>query len=271
MMNLKHCRLFAFSALALAPVASFAQTWVSYDKAQDVLLGFREAGQPDLVLDLGSYTTFNSAKTIPFSYLQGVYGSNLDGITWSAFGTIWTSSSDPNWKTVFATDPGTVNGVQVGVTGPWQNQSAALQAGSGTKIYSFGNGLNTAVSASLQNVSVLGSGTALSIVPNATSTDKSYTYLMTHTGTGNFMNTFQGGESVEQTLPAGFSAGSVDQKMDLYQLVPGGTGDATLLGTFDVAPGGTITYTPTPEPSTCALAALGFLGLVGSRWFRRRA
>ena len=29
--------------------------------------------------------------------------------------------------------------------------------------------------------------------------------------------------------------------------------------------------TPTPEPSTCALGALGFLGLVGSRWFSRRA
>jgi len=270
MMKFKHCRLFAFSALALAPVATFAQTWVSYDKTQDVLLGFREAGQPDLVLDLGSYTTFNSAKTIPASYLQGVYGSNLDGVTWSAFGTIWTSSSDPNWKTVFATDPGTVNGVQVGETGPWQNQSAALQASSGTKIYSFGGGLNTAVSASLQSVNVLAAN-ALTLAPNGTSTDKSYTYLMTHTGTGNFMNTFQGGESVEQTLPAGFSAGSVDQKMDLYQLVPGGTGNATLLGTLDVAPGGTITYTPTPEPSTYVLGALGFLGLVGSRWFARRA
>jgi hypothetical protein len=270
MMNLKHCHWFAFSALALAPVATFAQTWVSYDKTQDVLLGFREAGQPDLVLDLGSYTTFNSAKTIPSSYLQGVYGSNLDGVTWSACGTIWTSSSDPNWKTVFATDPDTVNGVQVGATGPWQNQSAALLAGSGTKIYSFGNGFNTVVSASLQSVNVLAAN-ALSLVPSGTSTDKSYTYLMTHTGTGNFMNTFQGGNSVEQTLPAGFSTGSVDQMMDLYQLVPGGTGNATLLGTFDVAPSGTITYTPTPEPWTYALAALGFLGLVGSRWFTRRA
>jgi len=251
----------ALAAVVVAPVAMFAQTWVGYNNTQDIMLGFRMAGKPDLVLDLGSYTTFNSAKTINASYLTGVYGSDLDGISWSASGTI----GDPNsadWKSIFATDP---------ITTAWQNKSSGILGQTSSKIVTFGGNLNTAVSLSLQNVTLLANN-ALTIVPSGSSLDKSYTYAMTHTGTGNFGGTFQG--NIESTLPTGFSAGATDQQMSFYELKPtdttGTPGAATLVGTFDVAPNGTITYTPTPEPSTYALAGLAFLGFAGARRLVRK-
>ncbi len=250
----------AVAATVLGPVALAGPTWTSFNQKTDILVGFRLSGKPDLVVDLGAYTGLTTTVTIPSSYLTGVFGNTLDNVTWSAFGSI-NDTTSPLYKTLFATDPAGT---------PWVDQSAALQASSNTKIYSFGNGLNTAVSASLQSVNVLAANT-LSLVPSGTSTDKSYSYLMTHNGTGNFMNTFQDGSSVEDTLPVGFSAGSVDQTMPFYELVAGGTGNATLLGTFDFNPNGTLTYQPVPESASFVfVGGLGLLGFAGARRLARK-
>jgi hypothetical protein len=248
----------AVAATVLGPVA-LADTWTPFNpKAGDILVGFRLSGKPDLVVDLGPYTGLTTTMTIPSSYLTSVFGGSLNNVTWSAFGSINDTSAGSLYKTLFATDPSGT---------PWVDQTAALQASSNTKIYTFGTGLNTAVNNSLQSVNVLAANT-LSLAPNGTSTDKSYTYLMTHTGTGNFMNTFQGGSSVEATFAG------VDQTMPFYQMVPDPSGSnppATLLGTFDFSPSGTLTYTPVPESASFALVGgLGLLGFAGVRRLARK-
>jgi hypothetical protein len=244
-------------------------TWVGYDNTQDIILGLRKAGSPDLVFDLGSYNTFNSARTIDGSLVTGVFGSNFDGVSWSVSGAI----GDPNstdWKTLFMTDPATVNGLPANKA--WQNKSSGILGQTTSKIGTLGGNLNTAVSLSLQSATLVANN-ALTITPNGASLDKSYTYAMTKNGTGNYGGTFQG--KFEGTLPTGFSTGATHQQMDFYEVQPtditGKAGASTLLGTFDFAPDGAITFTPTPEPSVCALAGLAFLGLAGGRWFKRRA
>ena len=278
----------ALAATVLAPVIAFGGTF-SFDSTQDVGLAFVKSGSPDLIVDLGSYGNLEKGK---FSInleatLTSVFGSSLDGVKWSAFGTIADPNS-PVWKSLFATDPQTINGSPSAKE--WQNKSSGILGQTSAKIVTAGNNLNTALSLSLQSATVMSDG-VLSIVPNGSGTDKSFSKQIT-TG-GNFSN-FQG--NTQKLLPTGFSLGSAHSQQDLFQLTPTDAvpsvvdgllglpagyfnGTSSFMGTFDLAPDGvlswgTIGQSPTDQalvPETSSFALVGGLGLLAFAGYRRVA
>jgi hypothetical protein len=239
----------------------------------DLLLGFRNGGAYDFVVDLGPASAFyTSASQAPFttfnitgysgSQLTSVFGS-LDNISFSVFGDVRSSTSAFGpLNTLWVTAPRMSLDVQ---SSPWSLRSTFQQANTGAKIDGIANGA-VSYGASIAPDAVFNTPTALRLDSTWNASGVSYTRGMT--AAGNFGGTFQG--DVENTTPVGFASGGAPLQSDLYMMEPG-SGDANELGYFTLRTDGSMTFTTIPEPSAMALAAAGFGMLLFRNHLRRRA
>jgi PEP-CTERM motif len=242
-------------AAALCEVAAQAQTF-NYQPG-DVLAAFREAGSPDLIIDLGSVSNFQQpgATSMNFSgvasALTTTYGS-LNGIYWSVFAYAANSTYAPV-NTLWMTDPrsnvNTQNTAPITGTSSEQNNVTgqlgaivdALSANYGTII----------ANQEIQLPTSLGSGNG--------GDPASYTTAL---GPGlDFNGTF--GQLFENLSPS--SATSVS---DFFQQNPSplhSPGTGTYLGDFSLGSNGSFSFVPAPEPSTWAMLGTGLFTLLAVR------
>lgn len=224
-----------------------AGTLTSYSIG-DVLICFRKSGGGgnDLVVDAGPISTFTNAtanQRIAVSAFSGaqlaVVGTN--NASWSAF-TWYDDTVSPNW-TLFVSRARTLLDKQ---TSPWQAKSGAVQQNSGlamqaippgAKDNSLFNGLNTATAV---------------IEPDASSGNQNYLTGQSYhtaldpnnTGDNNF-GAFSG--NPENTTLANFTTSGQVVRSDFYQIPPTGSGPVQLLGYFELATNGVMTYVAYPS------------------------
>jgi hypothetical protein len=236
----------------IALLASFAGSTVwagnldSY-AVGDVLLGFRNGGTYDLVVDVGPASTFinatnNQVITLNSTYFTTAQLNSAFSSSWAANGVYWTAFSwydstvSPNW-TLFMSNPRTILNVQAPA---WADQSAAVQKNTALEAESvpLGASFNT-------NFNVLNTSTAV-IEQNNSSGNPNYpqgqSYYDSINGEagGNWDNNFEG--NPENNTPGGFTTAI----SDFYQLTPGG-GNSTWLGYFELSASGAMVYVAYPS------------------------
>lgn len=237
----------------------------------DLLLGFRNGGANDFVVDLGPVTSWYAYSSLQpnttynitaynGSQLTTVFGS-LDNISFSAFADVRTTTN-PSFpiQTIWTTAPRMDINTQ---SDPLNQRSQFQQATTGAKIDGIANGAVT-YSVLPDNTGV-STATALEIPSTWNANGTSYTIGVGPNG--NFNSTFPA--SVENTTPTGFATGGTPVVSDLYELQPG-SGSGTYLGYFTLGTDGNMTFTTVPEPGVLSLiAAAGCLG--GVAIFRRKS
>jgi len=226
----------------------------------DVILALRQPGgpAPDLVVNLGSATNFNSVPlgvTITVSNLDvaqlNTAFTSLNLINWAVFGAVrapgGTFPQDTIWASARRTDPA----VQ---SSPWLRKVTYAQAIPVGQIASVG-----------QNAQSYGSLTPAG--PDNTSTGilipysdpSSYSTLVVdpyNASVADFGNTFgpgYGPGSVENTTPADFTSTDPLSRSDFYELLPGSQAISRLVGHFNFTPDGTLTFTAGAPPSITAI------------------
>ncbi|MGD0059303.1 MAG: DUF11 domain-containing protein [Verrucomicrobiia bacterium] len=233
--------LFVAAALFLGQSALHANIF-TYNNG-DVLLVFRQPGQPNLEVNLGPVSQFINASpgsqttisNFSSAQLQAAY-SSVAALNWAAISTIRGASvySLPV-NTLFLTNPRTNATTQ---TTPYNEQSTFQQASVGSLIATI------AGFGSTEGAVVWSSGTpanAISNTPNVViipeSDSSSYTSIAGDAGDlgGNFN---QG--DIENLTPSPFTSGST--RSDLYELEPGSS-PGTYLGYFEFDPDGTVSFT----------------------------
>jgi hypothetical protein len=237
----------------------------------DLLLGFRNGGVNDFVVDLGpitswyAYTALEPNTTYNITaynatQLTAVFGS-LDNISFSAFADVRTTT-DPNFpiQTIWTTAPRLSLSVP---SDPLSRRSQFQQATTGAKIDGIAGGAVT-YSALPDNVGV-STATVLQIPSTWNANGVSYTIGVG--SSANFSGTFPAG--VESTTPVGFSANGIPIVSDLFELQPG-SGNGKYLGSFTLRTDGSMAFTTVPEPSALSLLGAG-LGLSLSSIFRRNS
>ncbi|HWY77992.1 MAG TPA: hypothetical protein VN281_20425 [Verrucomicrobiae bacterium] len=260
MKKLLSTALLATAGAALLPCGVGAQN-VTFNPG-DLILGFRETGRAnDLVIDLGQASLFSSPAHASFNLtglsiadINAVFGS-INNVSWGVAG-VWRlgSPTPPPINTLFTT---TTRPSLSTPSSPLTQASSQSQQNVGAKIESIGDNFSgspataNSSTATIQNASL------------------SYSYNSYLGSGGNFGGTYLAANgSIETTTPANFSSGGV-QYEDLYELQPG-SGPGTLIGTFALGSGGTMTFTAAPEPSALTLMGGAAAGLLFLR-FRRRA
>jgi len=205
----------------------------------DLVLGFRNPANADIVFDIGQYSAYRAVA--PGTYqIAGFNTSELlsvDANAFTAAGTLWT---------VFG-GSGSSNGLLGAPDGYlWVTSNSSLN--SSTTQGSLSNAFDTTLSGSLTTSTFGGASDA-----NVLSSPKLFTLLSSSTS---YSGAF--GSPVEST-----TLGSTSLK--LWELAPG-TGAGTLLGTFNLdSTGLTFTVAAIPEPSTYAailgLATVSFVAI----------
>jgi hypothetical protein len=224
-----------------------------------LLLDLRQSGANDVIVDIGTYSTYQQAApgssfTVPqitLAQLQGIYGSGLNGISFSVAGFadpgITSPTTEPRrtlWMSAPAPDLTTQSSA-------WPRRSASSQATTGAQlggVVNVANNVGTPIGGGGNNRQY------------ANSESGGYTGQMS--ASGNWNNTFPG--NVEQTTPA---TGSFDVRLDLYEITPSTTGGSgNFLGFFEFSNSGLTFNVPglasVPEPTTYGiLAGLGLLAV----------
>jgi hypothetical protein len=217
----------------------------------DVLIGFRNGGANDLVVDAGPVSTLTSAapnQRIPItqysvSQLNSAVG-NANAVSWSAF-TWFDDSVSPvsaQW-TLFVSKARTSLNKQ---TSPWSDASAGSQQNPALRMQTIPVGANV-------NLTFNGLNSSTAVIEQNSSADnpnypqgQSYNDVLFGSAGGNFNNTFQG--NPENTTPADFTTSGAVVRSDFYQMTPiSGYGVGTLLGYFELATDGTMTYVAYPS------------------------
>lgn len=217
----------------------------------DIFIGFHQTGNnTDYLIDIGSAQALLTA-TGPITFTIGTTANDLT----AAFGSGWYTDSTVSWgavgtneaftpvlySTVARTDAGTV-------ASPWPlASSATAQRAVGNQVKNlksdyrnFGDATGNSSVATFQSISSL-----------------TFAYGDYTSASPNFGGTWQ---NIEGTFDA-----AAPKVLDLYSYT---TAEAVHLGTLTINSGGTVTFTPVPEPSAVALVGLGLLVLKG---VRRRA
>ena len=209
----------------------------------DVLLVFRQPGQPNLEVNIGPVSEFIDASpgsqivitNFSSAQLQAAY-SSLSALNWAVISTIRGASvySLPV-NTLFLTNPRTSAATQ---TTPYNEQSTFQQASVGSVIATiagFGSTEGAVVWSSGTPANAISNTPDVVIIPE--SDPSSYTTIAGDAGdlAGNFN---QG--DIENLTPSPFSSGST--RSDLYELEPGSS-PGTYLGYFEFDPDGTVSYT----------------------------
>lgn len=194
----------------------------------DLLVGFTTGTGSDAIYDLGAATSLTNGQTWDLTSL--LTGYTLTDVQWGVIGStgpVTGGNGLNNQRYVYTTD----------LTTP-QNLT-------GKTLWTAVNG--TAVPGIYQNFTTAGAGSSLSI--SATDANSWYGSTTASGGIGN---------------PSGFFTVYADPNttglttVDFYQSVALDTA-ATQFGTFTLDGTSTLTFnlTPVPEPSTCALLAVG--------------
>ena len=252
-MNINKLLLSGLVTLSLAAVGAQAAILPGSDiggianvggaSSGDLVLGFRNTANPDIVFDIGQFTSYEGLAAGSTYQIGGFSTAELLTVDANAF-----TASGTNW-TVFG---GTANGNALSKPDGslWVTSNGALNRSNTQSSLSIN--FDNAVSGALTTSTFGGASDA-----NVLTSPKLFSLLSSS-------NSYSGafGSAVEST-----TVGSTS--LNLWELTPG-TGPGTLLGTFNLdSTGLTFTaFTAIPEPSTYA-AILGLV-TVGFAAIRRR-
>jgi len=254
---MKSHNIFLVAAMLLAgSLPARAQTFTFNNG--DLLVVFRQPGQPNLEVDVGPVSQFlNVGPAIPINgfsqtQLQTAY-SNLGGLNWAAIGTVrGTSVYGLPINTLFLTNPRSdINSP----TSPYTTLSSFKQG-------AIGNTIATVVGYGSQVGAVPWSaGTPFSALTNTTnvviiSEGDASSYTSIAGSAGDLANNFQQGD-IENPTPSPFANGVT--RSDFYKLAPS-SGAAVYLGYFEFNSGGTLTYYPAIPSSYTPLTRLSVAG-----------
>jgi hypothetical protein len=241
---------------ALCAVNATAQ--ISYHNG-DLLAGFRNGGNTDVIVDLGSISLFQQPGTSSFGFtglgsaLTGVFGPDLSGVSWSVFGVNDTtigfnpsvSQTDPNslWTTLARSNPNNKTTTPLVASSDSQQHplldieqiASSTSPGGGNPI--------TSISANIVKVvNNTGFGYTPSIGVNGDLSGDWYN--IEHLGSG---------------------------VSDLYQSNPNSssTARASYLGNFSLDSLGDLNFNPVPEPSTVGILGFGMMSLLALRRYGR--
>jgi len=239
----------AIAALVLYGVAAQAQTYTY--QSGDLLAAFRSSsGASDVIVDLGSAANFQSGSYSLSTDLSPVLNSafgTTTGLYWSVFGYVDTTGSSLGAKnTLFLTDPRSdisiANDPNASFTSSGQGQVVS-------KMIAIANGANSAFAIVYDNQQVKMDKT-LNVGGNPVS------YTIGVGSLGDFNGTWA--PSVENLTTGGTTTS------DLFQQNPGAANNGIYLGAFSMN-GGTLSFSPVPEPSTWAMIGSGMLALLALR------
>ena len=245
----------AVAVAVLCGTAASAQQF-TYNNG-DLLAAFGKTGSDnDLIVDLGSASTYQNAygsssfniTGVDSTLLTSVFGS-MDGIYWSVFGYVNTSGSSLGAQnTIWVTDP----------------RSDILAQNDPNRSRTF-NSQNLVISKMGAIVDGAISGTVLSdqIVKVSSSLNiggDPVSYTIGVGSLGDFRGTWAPG--VENLTPSGFASSSTPESSDLFQQNPGSANVGSYLGDFVLSNDGMFTFNPVPEPSTWAMFGAGMMTLV---------
>jgi len=228
------------SLAAPARAASF-----SYSPG-DLILGFRESGSPDLVVDIGSpiiYDAVPAGSTIAVTNLSTPLGyaySSVDGLNWAVIGAWRTGATNYPLETLWASAARSDVGTQSAV---WASSDAYAQANPASQIASIG--YNAAAYSSIEPANGTNNTSRLVVIPN--SNPNAYTPLIEdpdNKAYGDLGGLFQG--NVENTTPFDFDSGEPLSISDLYELQPAplrGGAAGKWVGYFSFTPDGSVTFT----------------------------
>lgn len=253
----------AMAAAVFCGTAASAQTF-TYNQG-DLLAAFRKAGSPDLIVDLGSASSFQQYGAAPFSIagvnstlLNSVFG-NMDGVYWSVFGYVNTSGSPLGpQNTIWVTDPrsniATQNDPNSSLTFSGQGQTIS-------KMGAIAAGATSGYATVLAN-QIVEVSSSLNVGGDPVS------YTVGVGPLGDFRGTWK--PNIENLTPTGFGAGSTPEVSDLFQQNPGAANVGSYLGEFELGNDGVLTFSAVPEPSTLAMLGAGMMTLVAIRRFGRK-
>ena len=252
----------AVVAGSLLGLVASSQAQFTYN-AGDMFVGFREAGMPDLVVNIGQTSMYQTLSGISFTVPGGVtaalsatYGANLNGLYWSVF------SYQASDNTLFTSSA---------------RSDVTIQTSAPSSLSSSGQGIVRAYMHSILNGATSPSATALTSsqaqIPNSLNQSGELSYTIgvqvpgSTTQSGNFRNSWV---PVENYTGTSFTGTSVS---DLYQNAPGNplTTVGSYLGNFSLDSSGKFTFNPVPEPGTWAMLGAGLVGLLAFRRLGRPA
>jgi hypothetical protein len=209
----------------------------------DVLVGFRNGGVDNLVVDAGPISTFTNAtpnQRIPITQLTAsqcimAFGG-VNGLNWSAF--TWLTNN-----TLFVTKARTSLNSQ---TVAWSANNAGIQSGVAQNMSSIPPGANYI----FNNASISPSTADSVIEPQAASGYLSgqsyYNSLFGGLSTPNFGGNFSGNPEI--STPGDFDSFGTVVRSDFYQIPPGsGRSNVKFLGYFEFAPDGSLTFVAYPS------------------------
>jgi len=214
-------KLLQASALAAAAFLTQASHAAFTYNPQDILLGFRNAGANDFVVDIGAASLYYHAAAGSTFTVSGFTGSQLttamgglDGLSFSTFGDVRTTgdASHPQntlWLTRAWNDA-------VTHSDPWNRGSQFQQANPAGKSDGIANGALTYSGGAPSDPN---NNTATAVLIPKTWNSGGISYSIGVGSGGNLANTFQG--SIENTTGTGFAAGGIPLRSDLYELNPG--------------------------------------------------
>ena len=263
-------------ACALALTPDSAKAAIIYNDG-DLILGFRAVGSPtDYLVDLGSAASIiNSTAPITFSIgniggdLTTIFGSwaTSGNVFWSVSGVQKSAGNGFVGNTMFATRSDTVDGpLGTNTTTPWIRPSTFAAGAPAGKVQSlglrYGLGTTGAVSGTdqMESASISGALIQPTTQPNSYA---SYQPGGANTTGATAYGYFASANGIEGT----FANGAALSVLDLYTVAPG-SGASAFAGNITITNGGSVTFTPTPEPTVGAVLTLSGVVLAGLR--RRR-
>jgi hypothetical protein len=248
--------------LASASVALFAQGAYANTAFpnEDVVLSFRESGDPDLQINLGSVSTFLTTQSdINLSSIVASYGGSYTTVS-SLIDQVFGSASGVTWAASAYNVDGSGNTDAVWTTNPGANSPALNEASLGSAsgyISSYAGKLASAATGTPGILISTGSGSSRTVYAASSANTLSGGYTSDYSHLRSTL-----GFSSESTIG---STGSTSAAF--YEFDPSVTGSqAPLDGTFVIGSDGSAFYDVTPvaapEPAMYGvLAGFGLLAL----------